>query len=119
MTTVAGASQFVNAAKLANTRGLSAQAPSLLGAGTDTASLLDSGRGIFGNNGIGLKSSARAINSQFISQTQGLANSLLSLAAGSDATVDGARQKILALRASLPDSAISRQITGENIDVEA
>ncbi len=119
MTTIAGASQFLNASKLANVQGLSAQTPSLLGSGTDTASLLDSGRGIFGNNGIGLKSSARAINSAFISQTQGLANSLLSLAAGSDATVEGAQQKILALRASLPESSISRTVTGENIDVEA
>lgn len=119
MTTISGASQYLNAATLANTQGLAAQAPTLLSQTSDATSILDNARGIFGRNGVGLSSSARQLNNSFIAQTGGLANSLLSLAAGVDSDVDGARQQILALRAKLPASAISRAVTGEGVDVEA
>jgi hypothetical protein len=110
--TVAGASQFRNAATLANTQGIAAQTTTLLGSGTDTSSLLEAGRSV--NAGLvgGLSSSARAINQSLLSRS-GDVNTLFSLGAGGDATIDGARQQILALRAGLSDAQLSRGLRAD------
>lgn len=103
MTTIPGASQFLSASTLANTRGLSAQPPTLLGSGS-TASLLEAGRATAAG-GIGISASARAINNQFLNN--GDVNTLFSLAAGPDATIESAQQQILALRAGLTNSQLA------------
>lgn len=125
---VAGASRFTNAATLANTRGISAQQPTLLGSSSNPTSLLDAGRGV-ASSGLGLSSNARALNNQFLSNTADI-NTLFSLGAGTDATVESAQQQILALRAGLSDSqlapslrsddgGISAGSTGGTVDTEA
>lgn len=111
--TVAGASRFINAATLANQQGLAAQSPTVLGE-TSTASLLDTGRGAFGNNGIGLSANARALNDQFFGRTADV-NSLFSLAAGPDATIESAQQQILALRAGLSDSQLAPSLRADAV----
>jgi len=109
---VAGASRFLGAATLANTRGISAQSPTLLSGGsTSPTGLLDVGRGI-SNGGFGLSASARALNNAFFNRTSEV-NGLFSLAAGPDATVEAAQQQILALRAGLPESQLSRSVRGD------
>ncbi len=118
MTTIAGASRFLSAATLANTQGVAAQAPTLLGE-SDTASLLDAGRGVSaGNNGIGLSSSARAVNNSFLNRTADI-NALLSLAVGADATIEGMQQQILALRSTLPSSAVHSSVFFDADEVDA
>lgn len=112
MTTIAGASQYLNSSTLANTRGLSAQAPTLLGE-TSTASLLEAGRGISSASGVGLSSSARALNNQFLNRTTDV-NALFSLAAGPDATVESAQQQILALRAGFSDSQLAPSLRADD-----
>ena len=104
MATIPGASQFVSAATLANTRGVAAQAPTLLGS-SDTASILEAGRGL-ATGGVGLSASARALNQQFLSRSADV-NSLFSLAAGPDATLESAQQQILALRAGVSERQLA------------
>ena len=106
MVTIPGASGFLNASTLANTRGLSAQSTSLLGNSATTTSLLDAGRSLTSNNGIGLSASSRALTNQLLQNTAAEANALFSLAGGGSATVEASQTQILGLRASLPDSAI-------------
>lgn len=128
MTRVPGSSQFLNAATLANTRGLAAGSPSLLG--DSNISLLDSGRRISRNNGIGLSASSRAANRQLIESTRSESNALFSLAIGQGNSVQGAQTQILALRSQTPDSQLARSLqvddgsfsaptTGQEIDTEA
>ena len=112
---VAGASQFRNAAILANQQGIGAQSPQLLdGFSLD---LLSAGRNLFGNNGIGLSSAARALNNQILNNPE--YNTLLSLGAGSSATVEGLQQEILAIRAGKTDAQLAPSLRGNNVDTEA
>lgn len=117
---VAGASQYRNAAVLANTQGLAAQAPTLLSQTTDTMSLLASGRNLaVGGLGVGgLSASARAVNQSLLAQSSAI-NGLFSLGAGGDATIDGALQQILAIRAGLSDSQLAPSLRGQEVDTEA
>ena len=61
MATIPGASQYLNSATLANTQGRAAQTPTLLGTDATTSSLLEVGRSILDNNGIGISKAARAL----------------------------------------------------------
>ena len=108
MVTIPGASQFLNAATLANTQGLSAQTPSLLGSSASSTSLLDAGRSLYADNG--LSASSRALTNQLLSNTAAEANALFSLAGGGSASVENAQIQIQGLRASLPDSAIREDL---------
>lgn len=132
MTTIPGASQFLGAATLANTRGLSAQSPSLLGSSASTTSLLDAGRSLYGNNGIGLSSRSRSLTSQLLQSTASEANALFSYAVGNSSTVEAAQTQIKALRAQTPTSQLARSLvqvvdsggvsasdTGQSVDTEA
>ena len=111
MVTIPGASQFLNASTLANVQGVAAQSPTLLGE-TSTASLLEAGRGL-AVSGIGLSSSARALNQQFLDRSADV-NALFSLGAGGDATIEGAQQQILALRGRLSDSQLAPGLRSED-----
>lgn len=125
MTLVAGASQYLNAATLANVRGVAPSTPSLLSQATDAASILDSGRSALGNSGIGISASARALNQSFLSRSTDV-NALFSLGAGSDATVEGAQQQILAIRARTQTERLApslikvpEELRGSNVDTTA
>lgn len=113
--TVAGASQYLNAARLANVRGTSPSIPSLLNTGTTTTSLLQAGKGALAVQGIGLSPSSRALTEQFLSRGADVSK-LFSLGAGSDATVDGMKQQILALRARMTDSQLAPSLRGDTGD---
>ena len=132
MTTIPGASQFLGAATLANTRGLPAQSSNILGSSASTVSLLDAGRSITGNNGIGLSSRARQLTNQLLQTTASEANALFSFAVGGSSTVEAAQTQILALRSQTPDSQLARSLvevaddgsvsegeTGQTVDTEA
>ena len=69
--------------------------------------------------GIGLSASSRALTDQFLSQSSSGVNSILSLAAGSSATIEGLQQKILALRASVPESKLAPSLRGQEVDTKA
>lgn len=100
---VAGSSQFLNQATLANTQGISAQTNSVLNQAAGGISLLDVGRSL-SPPGVGLSANARALNQQFLSSNAGTANQLFSATGGSGLTVDAARTQILALQSSVPTS---------------
>jgi hypothetical protein len=106
VTTISGASRYIRSATLANEQGIAAGQPLLLGGG---ASLLEAGRRI-NRSGIGLSSSARALNSQFVSQTGSQGSALLGLSSGASKSVADIAQQIKALRASLPASKISPDV---------
>lgn len=118
MATIAGASQYRTAAILANTQGLAAQSPSLLNSGsTDIgASLLSAGKNL-AVSGFGISSSARALNDQLLNNSD--YRTLLSLGAGTDATVEGLQQEILALRAGLSENQLAPSLRGTEVDTEA
>jgi hypothetical protein len=123
MTSVPGASRYLNAATLANTRGLAAQSPTLLGSSATTLNILDAGRNALRVPGFGVSSSARSLNQQFLSNTS-MMNELLSLGLGPGATAEGAAQQIRALRATLPISELHRSVLdtsalGQQVDEEA
>lgn len=91
---VAGASRFLGAATLANTRGLAAQSPTLLGEGS-AQNILDSARNL-AVPGFGISSTARSLNQQLLSNSATV-NSLFSFAAGADATIENAQTLIKGL----------------------
>ena len=113
MTLISGASGFVNAATLANSRGQTPATNNVLLSGGSTADLLEAGRRN-GAPGIGLSSRARALTKQLLNNTAGLGNALLSSAAESN-TTENLQTQILAIRSSLPESSLSRGLTGEEV----
>lgn len=118
MATIAGASQYLNSATLANTQGLAAQKPTLLGSSATAVDILDAAKSALRVRGIGISSSARALNNQLLSNSTSI-NELFSYGAGSDATVEGMQQQILALRSSLSDNQLSREVRGDAVDKKA
>jgi hypothetical protein len=126
---VPGASKYLNAATLANKKGIAAQGSSLLsGSGSSAASLLDVGRAINSGFGPGLSQTARALNNQMMNN-QDTINKLLSLTVGAGATVEGASTIIKALRSKVPVSQLSDSVreqmeadknkTDSDVDVKA
>lgn len=115
MALVAGASRFLSASTLANTRGTAPSIPTLLSQESTTASILDAARGTLAVRGLGISSSARALNQAFLSRTSDI-NQMFSLGIGSDATIEGLAQQIRALRSSLPDSRLARSLRGADAD---
>lgn len=109
MTLVAGAVQFLNAARLAVKNGVAPSIPTLLGNTNGGGSLLDIARTDLMNvGGFGLSASARKLNDQLMNNSY--ASQLLSLTAGADATTDGAATMIKGLRAKLPQSMIREDL---------
>lgn len=112
MTTIAGASQYLNASTLANLKGRAAQSSNLIGS-LGTVDLLDVARSN-NNSGIGLSSRARALNKQFLQSTSSNYNSLFSNTTSGYASIEQLQQQVLALRARLPNSAISDKAFGQD-----
>jgi len=94
---VAGASQYRNAAILANTQGRAAQSSGLI-TGLGSVDMLDLARAGSGNNGIGLSSQARQLNKQFLNSSTSNFNTIFSLGVADTATIDGLLAEINALR---------------------
>ncbi|MEM6780987.1 MAG: hypothetical protein AAF569_03900 [Pseudomonadota bacterium] len=118
MTSVPGASRFLNAATLANQQGLSPSTTSLLSnTATSATSLLDAGR--INNNGIGLSASARAQTRQFLDATATGFNQIFSLNGVEFGTNESLQQKILALRASVPESKIAEDLRPIEVEADA
>ncbi len=114
---VAGASRYLGAATLANVQGLSPSNPTLLDGSGGIAAALESSRP---NNGIGLSAQSRALTRQFLNETSSGFNTVFSLSNGVEfGTEETLQQKILAIRASIPESQLSREVRGENVDTEA
>ncbi len=108
MVTIPGASGFLNAATLANKQGIPAGQATVLGdGGIGGVDILEAGRANAPDNGIGLSSTARFLNKQFLESTTTTFNAIFSLGLGATASVEGLQQQILALRASLPDSQLA------------
>lgn len=118
MTSVAGTSRYINAATLANKNGAAAQQPTLI-SDMGTVDILDIGRSLYGNNGIGLSANARALNKQFLDQTASGFNAVFSLSTASLGTPETMQQTILALRASLPQGQIAESLRGDAVDETA
>lgn len=118
MTSVAGTSRYINAATLANKNGTAAQQPSLI-SDMGTVDILDIGRSLYGNNGIGLSANARALNKQFLDQTASGFNTVFSLSTSGMGTPETMKQTILALRARLPESQIAESLRGDQVDEKA
>ena len=111
MTLIAGASQFLNQAAVTNKLGLAGQSANVLSESAfGAATLLDIGR----NNsvsGLGLSSSARALNRQFVDNSSTI-NTLFSFAGGGSSTFESALTQIKALRSSVP---VSRTIEAPDL----
>jgi len=132
VTTIPGASQFLGASTLANVRGLPAQSSTLLGTIGSVLSLLDVGRSLNANNGIGLSARSRQLTNQLLQSTASESNALFSYAVGGSSTVEAAQTQILALRAKTPTSKLARSLvevvddgsvtkgeTGQEVDTKA
>ena len=131
MTTIPGASGFLNAATLANKQGIGAQQATVLGdGGIGGVDILDVARANAPSNGVGLSSRARLLNKQFLDSTSDTFNAIFSLGLGGSATIEGLQQQILALRAGLSDNQLAPSLrqddgaaaaseTGQEVDTEA
>ncbi len=103
---IAGASQYRYAAILANEQGLSAQSSGLV-SDLGTVDLLDLARSTSGSS-IGLSSSARQLNKQFLSSTSTNFNAIFSLSVADSATIEGLTAEINALRGDdLPEERVT------------
>lgn len=101
MATIAGASQYLNSATLANTQNRATGSASLLdGAG----GLLEIGRRI-NRSGLGLSSRSRQLNENFLNRSSDI-NALLSLGAGASLSLTGLQTQIKGLQATLPAGSI-------------
>lgn len=117
MTTIQGSSRYYNAATLANQQGVAPSTPSLLGSGS-TQSLLETGRGI-NSSGLGISGSARAVNSQLISDSRSGFNKIFSLNGVEFGNNETLKQEILAIRSRIPDSRLGPSTIGTEVDDEA
>lgn len=117
MTLVSGASQFVNQATLAVRNGGGFSAPNVL-ADAGIGGILEVGRGN-AVPGVGVSSSARALNRAQLSRSSADFNNLFSLTGGTDGTIAGAQTAINAIRASIPDDQLHSSVRGTFIDTDA
>ena len=116
VTTVQGASRYLNTATLTNLRGTPAVQSTVLGEGSGTAGLLDAARV---DTGIGLSQNARALTRQFLDQSASGFNTIFSLNSVEFGTTETLQQKILALRAGVPESQLAPSLRGDVVDEEA
>jgi len=108
MALVAGAAQHLNEATLSLTGRAGAARTTLLdNLGASSTSVLSIGRQA-SPTGFGLSSSARALNESLLNPAA--FNELLSLAAGTDSSVEGATTQIAGLRSQVPFSKLAPSI---------
>ncbi|MBL4805175.1 MAG: hypothetical protein JKY71_09945 [Alphaproteobacteria bacterium] len=112
MVSIPGASGFLNAATLANKRGIAASPTSLLNGGIGAPDLLDVGRRI-NRNSIGLSGNARAVNKRFLESSTSTFNAIFSLGVGNTSSIEALQKGILALRSKAPSNGLARSIQEE------
>ena len=86
------------------------------GVAANALTLLGAARGFY--KGIGLSDNARQLNDQYLNQSKSGLNTILSLNVSINASIESVQQKILAIRAILPESQISESLRGQNVDEE-
>ena len=105
MTRIAGSSQYLNQARLAQKTGSAFDASNVL-ALTSSSSLLDAGRrGAV--PGVGISARARALTNAMLDTNSSAYNQLFSLSGGVSATIDSAQIQIAGLRAT---TVLSRDV---------
>ncbi|MCB1782587.1 MAG: hypothetical protein KDI13_01190 [Alphaproteobacteria bacterium] len=118
MSTIAGASQYLTQATLANVQGYTTSSTNLLvESGASAVSLLDVGRSLNSIGGLGLSTNARILNKQLLDKNNGTFNTLFS--AGLDSggsTVESAITIINSLRSTLPQDQVHESVRGITID---
>lgn len=112
MVSIPGASGFLNAATLANQRGIAAGRSSLLDGGFSAPDLLEVGRRINRNN-VGLSGNARRVNKRFLEGSASTFNAIFSLGVGNTSSIEALQKGILALRSKAPQSGLSRSIQAD------
>ncbi|MCK6417433.1 MAG: hypothetical protein L6Q57_00645 [Alphaproteobacteria bacterium] len=113
MTTITGASGFVNAIKI----GVTNTAPNLLGgsdnilSGSQALDILSAGKNALKVRGSpGISATSRAMNDQLIAESISGGNKILSLAAGADSNTTGSEIIIKALRAKTPTEQLAHTL---------
>ncbi|PCI56317.1 MAG: hypothetical protein COB36_05955 [Alphaproteobacteria bacterium] len=106
MPRIAGSSQYLNQATLANKQG-STYVPADILSLSSSASLLDAGRGT-AVSGIGISARARQLNNQIIANNSSSYNKLFSLSGGASATTAAAQIQIAGLAST---ALTSRSVT--------
>lgn len=106
MPRIAGSSQYLNQATLANKQG-STHTPADLLSLTSSSSLLDAGRGN-AVSGLGISARSRALNNAQIQGNESSFNQLFSLSGGASATTAAAQIQIAGLAAT---ASSSREVT--------
>ena len=109
MTLLVGAVQYLTSAKLANTQGISPSTPSLLANSNALSDALEASRNTL-SVGLGVSAAARDLNKQLLNRSADV-NQMFSLGLGTNATLDGMRQQILAMRSSIPVSMLDESVT--------
>ncbi|PCJ99723.1 MAG: hypothetical protein COA45_02580 [Zetaproteobacteria bacterium] len=102
MARIAGASQYLNQATLANKQG-STFVPADILSLTSSSSLLDVGRAT-SVSGVGISARARQLNNQIIENNSSSYNRLFSLSGGASATTGAAQIQIAGLAATASTS---------------
>lgn len=89
--------------------------PSLLSGGGNLGNnLLSIGRNVYGNNGVGLSSNARAYNEKFLSETKSGFNAVFGMSTVKVSSVEVMQQQIMALRAKLPQNQVAAHLRGSD-----
>lgn len=114
MTTIAGASQYLNSAKLANTQGRPAVQNSLMN--NMSVDILDIGRRAQRPNGIGLSSRSRQITREFLNSSIAGVNAIFGMSTVGMSTVENMQMQVNALRAKMPQSQIAEHLRGKTVD---
>ncbi len=116
MTTVAGASQYLNAAKIQNSN--SKFAGSINAAGTSLMSssavdVLEIGRSSFDGNGVGMSARSRAYAKQFMNATKSGFNAIFGMSTIKTSSIEIMTMQINALRSKTPLSQLSEEVRGK------
>ena len=117
---IAGASQYKTAAILANKNGtVGATTGNGIIGSLGAVDILDIGRSLTGDNGIGLSGNARALNKQFLESSSSTFNTIFSLGVAGTSSIEGLQTQISALRSSMSESQLSREVRGQLYDSDA
>lgn len=117
---IAGASQYRTTAILANQNGtVGASTGNNLITSLGTVDILDIGRSAIGDNGIGLSQQSRLLNKQFLESSASTFNTIFSLGVAETSSVEALQTQINALRSTLPESSLSREVRGTLVDTDA
>lgn len=122
MTTIAGASQYLNAAKIQNSNSKYAKAINAGGTSLMTSAsvdILDVGRSIYKNNGVGMSASSRAYAKQFLDATKTGFNAIFGMSTINVSSIENITLQINAIRSRTPDSALSPDARGTKFNEQA